>query len=123
MPDTVFIQFYGKTRSGWFDLCNGFFDTWQLCRRHGDFLWLHHLQDTDKWYTPDVYTGNRLIFSRGTAYVSASYINHLFQAYTWALEYPDIQFIVGGPVAAERCAVQLTRMNAPRTQAMSFLPK
>jgi hypothetical protein len=29
-------------------------------------------------------------------------VNHLYQSYIWAREYPDIRFIVGGPVAAER---------------------
>ena len=106
MADTLFIQFYGKTRSGWFDLCNGFSDTWKLCQRHGDFLWLPHLQDQNLWYTPQAYANNKLPLSKGIVYISASYINHLFQAYTWAVEYPGIQFIVGGPVAAERCAVK-----------------
>ena len=104
LKETVFIQFYGKTHSGWFDLCNGFSDTWQTCRSLGDFLWLPHLQDTTLWYTPKAYQDVDLPFSKGVAYVSASYINHLYQAYTWALKYPGIRFIVGGPVAAERLA-------------------
>ncbi len=40
---------------------------------------------------------------KGTVYVSASYVNHLYQTYIWATQYPEIDFIVGGPVAAERC--------------------
>ena len=40
MKDVLFIQFYGQTGSGWFDLCNGFSDTWDLCRSKGDFLWI-----------------------------------------------------------------------------------
>jgi len=104
MSDTLFIQFYGQTHSGWFDLCNGFSDVWDLCKSQGDFLWLPHVQDADKWYDPDAYGDLVLPIQKGTAYVSASYVNHLYQAYVWALQYPDIKFIVGGPVASERYA-------------------
>lgn len=104
MKDTLFIQFYGKTNSGWFDLCNGFSDTWDLCKTKGDFLWMEHNQDTDHWYDASSYGEQTLPISKGRVYVSASYVNHLYQAYTWANQYPDIDFIVGGPVAAERCA-------------------
>jgi len=103
MNDTLFIQFYGKTKSGWFDLCNGFSDTWDLCKGHGDFLWMEHEQDYDKWYDKDTYGDVPLPIKKGTVYVSASYVNHLYQAYIWAIQYPDIKFIVGGPVASERC--------------------
>ena len=103
MSDIVFIQFYGKTNSGWYDLCNGFSDTWDLCRSKGDFLWYPHVQDADLWYNPDAYGNLTLPISKGKAYVSASYVNHLYQAYVWARQYPDVEFIVGGPVASERC--------------------
>lgn len=103
MKQTLFIQFYGKTGSGWFDLCNGFSDVWDLCRTRGEFLWLPHVQDSDRWYDPDAYGSLELPVKKGKAYVSASYVNHLYQAYVWALQYPEIDFIVGGPVASERC--------------------
>ncbi|MDD9300913.1 MAG: hypothetical protein HUK40_00655 [Desulfobacter sp.] len=106
MNDTLFIQFYGKTNSGWFDLCNGFSDVWDLCKSKGDFLWMEHLQDPDLWYDAEAYGDVCLPIRKGKAYISASYINHLYQAYIWALQYPEIEFIVGGPVASERCAVE-----------------
>jgi len=43
-----------------------------------------------------------LPINKGTVYISAIYTNHLYQSYVWAKEYPNIRFIVGGPVAAER---------------------
>lgn len=104
MGDTLFIQFYGKTKSGWFDLCNGFSDVWDLCKSKGDFLWMEHEQDSDQWYEPKSYGHIPLPIRKGKVYISASYINHLYQAYLWADQYPEIQFIVGGPVASERCA-------------------
>ncbi len=103
MSDTLFIQFYTKTASGWFDLCNGFSDTWDMCSSKGDFLWMEHEKNNDKWYDEEIYQDRPLPINKGKVYVSASYVNHLFQAYTWATRYPDIDFIVGGPVAAERC--------------------
>lgn len=102
MKDTLFLQFFNKTKSGYYDLCNGFSDTWDLCRQKGDFLWVEHEPDNDKWYDEQTYMDRELPIKKGTIYISASYINQLFQAYTWATQYPDIDFIVGGPVAAER---------------------
>jgi len=105
MGDTLFIQFYNKTYSGWFDLCNGFSDTWDLCRSKGDFLWIPLDMDTDQWYDENAYTRIPLPIQKGTVYVSASYVNQLYQAFLWANQYPDITFFVGGPVASERyCA-------------------
>ncbi len=104
MKDTLFIQFYGRTGSGWFDLCNGFSDTFDLCRSKGDFLWVPLEQDTDKWYDETAYHPIFLPIEKGTVYISASYVNQLYQAYLWAVQYPDINFIVGGPVASERHA-------------------
>ena len=103
MSDTLFIQFYSKTNSGWFDLCNGFSDTWDLCQSQGDFFWMEHEADNDKWYEEATYQNRPLPIEKGKVYVSASYINQLYQAYTWANLYPDIDFIVGGPVTSERC--------------------
>ncbi|MBU1344005.1 MAG: hypothetical protein KKE44_24360 [Proteobacteria bacterium] len=104
MSDTLFIQFYSKTKSGWFDLCNGFSDTYDLCQSKGDFLWMEHEADNDKWYEESTYQNRPLPIQKGRVYISASYVNHLYQAFTWATLYPDIEFIVGGPVASERCA-------------------
>jgi hypothetical protein len=101
--DTFFIQFYSKTKSGWYDLSNGFSDTWDLCGRHGNFLWMEHEADNDRWYDEKTYRDRPLPFDKGNAYISASYINHLYQAVVWAGLYPNIKFIVGGPVASERC--------------------
>ena len=102
MADTLFIQFFSKTKSGWFDLCNGFSDTYDLCKSKGDFFWMEHEEDNDKWYEEETYRNRPLPIEKGRIYVSASYVNQLYQAYTWATLYPDIEFIVGGPVAAER---------------------
>ncbi len=103
MTDTVFIQFYSKTKSGWYDLSNGFSDTYDLCSEKGDFLWIEHEADNDKWYEEEIYQNRALPFHNGKAYVSASYVNQLYQAFIWAKQYPDIEFVVGGPVASERC--------------------
>lgn len=102
MQDTLFIQFFNKTKSGYYDLCNGFSDTWDLCREKGEFLWVEHESDNNKWYDEKIYQNRELPVKKGRIYISASYINHLFQAYTWALQYPEINFFVGCPVASER---------------------
>lgn len=100
--DTLFIQFFSPSKSGYYDLCNGFSDTYDLCRGKGDFLWLEHEPDAAKWYDASIYKNRPLPITTGTVYLSAVYLNHLYQACVWAQEYPDINFVVGGPVAAEK---------------------
>ncbi|MFH1932998.1 MAG: hypothetical protein ABIN18_15580, partial [Pseudomonadota bacterium] len=102
MRDTLFLQFYNKTKSGYFDLCNGFSDTYYLCKSKGDFFWTEHEIDRTKWYLDETYENRELPISKGTVYISAIYMNHLYQSYVWAKENPNIRFIVGGPIAAER---------------------
>lgn len=102
MDDTLFIQFYNEIKGSYFDLCNGFSDTYDLCKSKGDFYWTHHEVDHSKWHLEETYTGRALPVNKGTVYISAVYLNHLVQSYIWAKEYPNIRFIVGGPIAAER---------------------
>lgn len=104
MNDTIFLQFYNKIKDSYFDLCNGFSDTHGLCQNKGEFYWTEHEVDSAKWYAEETYEGRRLPIDKGTIYISAVYLNHLYQAYVWAREYPHIEFVVGGPVAAEQCA-------------------
>jgi len=102
MRDTLFLQFYNKTKSGYYDLCNGFSDTYDLCKSKGDFYWTEHEIDRTRWYLDETYENRELPIKKGTVYISAIYMNHLYQSYVWAKEYPNIRFIVGGPIAAER---------------------
>ena len=102
MGDTLFLQFYNQIKGSYFDLCNGFSDTHDLCTSKGDFFWIQHEVDSSRWYDEEIYANRKLPIDRGTIYISAIYLNHLYQSYVWAREYPDIQFVVGGPVAAER---------------------
>ena len=102
MGDTLFIQFYNKTKGPYFDLCNGFSDTYDLCKSKGDLYWTEHESDSKKWYLYETYANRELPINKGTVYISAIYMNHLYQSYVWAKEYPNIRFLVGGPMAAER---------------------
>jgi len=103
MRETIFLQFFNSVKESYFDLCNGFSDTYDLCAARGDFVWLTHESDTDKWYDENVYENRALPIDEGDVYLSAVYLNHLYQAYVWAKNYPKIRFVVGGPVAAEQC--------------------
>jgi len=102
MKETLFLQFYNQIKGAYYDLCNGYSDTYDLCRSKGDFFWTVHETDRGKWYDDATYIGRKLPIDKGTIYISAIYSNHLYQAYIWAQEYPEINFVVGGPVAAER---------------------
>lgn len=102
MTETLFLQFYNEIKSAYFDLGNGFSDSHDLCKSKGDFFWTEHEVDSTKWYEEETYNNRELPIKKGTVYMSALYTNHLYQSYVWAKEYPEIKFIVGGPVAAER---------------------
>ncbi len=105
MQDVLFVQFFSRSRNGYYDLANGFSDAHDLCKSKGDFCWICHESDSSLWYQESTYTGRPLPIEKGTVYVSASYINHLYQTVVWARQYPEIHFIAGGPVAsARRCA-------------------
>ncbi|MFP4256578.1 MAG: radical SAM protein [Desulfobacterales bacterium] len=102
MSDELFIQFLSRSRRGYWDLANGFSDTHDLCRSRGELWWVEHEPESEKWYMEKTYTSRELPVEKATVYVSASYINHLYQAYVWARMYPGINFVAGGPVAAAR---------------------
>lgn len=102
MRDTIFLQFYNPVKDNYYDLCNGFSDAYDLCAGKGDFLWYEHEADSTKWYDERTYQDPDMPVDSGTVYISAVYLNHLYQAVVWAGRYPNIQFVVGGPAAAER---------------------
>ena len=102
MTDTLFIQFVNQIKDTYFDLGNGFSDAYDLCKSKGDFYWMEHEVDREKWYVEETYADRKLPLSKGVVYISALYLNHLYQSYVWAKEYPNVDFVVGGPVAAER---------------------
>ena len=102
MSDSLFLQFYSQRKSKIYNLLNGFSDTYDLCLRHGDMFWMQDEIDSANWYDFDRYAEKKLPIQRGTLYVSALDVNHLYQCWVWAKQYPDIRFVVGGPVATER---------------------
>ena len=102
MSDVLFVQFFSRSKTSYWDLANGFSDTYDLCLDKGDFYWVEHEAESRKWYFEETYLHRHLPLDKGTVYISASYINHLYQAFVWAGQYPQIEFVVGGPVAASR---------------------
>ena len=86
MSDILFLQFYLNYRNS-NSFCNGFSDTYDLCKSKGDFYWVE--QETMNQI--------ELPIKKGTIYVSAYFSDHMYQVYKWAKEYPDIKFVVGGP--------------------------
>lgn len=85
--DTLFIQFYNYTGEphNYYSLQNGFSETYDFCKNKGDFLWLDSSKDII------------LPISSGTVYASVTVVSNLYQIFLLAKEYPNINFIVGGP--------------------------
>jgi hypothetical protein len=91
---TLFVQFADSSyrgKVGTLVLCNGFQHVHEQCKQRGDFFWARFCSSEEAMHA------NQLPISHGTVYVSAWYYDHLLQSYIWALNYPNIQFIVGGP--------------------------
>ena len=111
MNDTLFVQFYSRTESfnprfkniSHYEVCNGFSDTWNLCKSKGDFLWINHSKQ-EKSYGTDIIkdVDPDLPIKKGIVYVSAYYLSHLHQVLKWAIRYPNIKFIAGGPACSPK---------------------
>jgi len=108
MKDVLFIQFYSRIENinprfkgqSIYELCNGFSDTYDLCKSKGDFLWVNHSKQLKGYGNNEqIDIDISLPINQGTVYVCAYYLSQLYQAYKWALLYPDIKFIIGGPSA------------------------
>lgn len=101
MSDTYFLQFYKKVRPGTSDggyvfanprdtffyaLHNSYSDTLDLCKKHGEMIWF---EEESNPYT--------LPIEKGTLYISAVLYQHMDIISCWIDEFPDIDFVVGGP--------------------------
>jgi len=111
MNDVLFIQFYsriGNTNPRFkgqsiYDVCNGFSDTYDLCKSKGDFLWINHSKELKGYgHNEQINIDIDLPINKGTIYTSIYYISHLYQVYKWAIRYPNIKFIAGGPSANKK---------------------
>jgi radical SAM superfamily enzyme YgiQ (UPF0313 family) len=93
MSDTIFLQFYveGGIKRPDYSFYNGFSDTWNFCKQKGDFIWLD-AKNLDKVEIP---------IKKGTIYASIAFQQHFVKIYNWALQNPNVKFIVGGPFVCE----------------------
>ena len=99
MSKTLFVQFY-TNYNNILVLCNGFADTYNLCKSHGDFYWVD--QDAKNQDLP---------ISEGTIFVSVLWSEQMNQVFKWALAYPNINFIMGGPGVLSRYSLEGDRPN------------
>jgi len=86
MNNIFFIQFYSKYHTC-LSLSNGFSDAYNYCKTLGSFLWVDDTK-LNKFKIP---------IEEGTVYISSVYPNHLIQSIIWSKQYPNINFISGGP--------------------------
>lgn len=108
MTDKLFIQFYSTETNPdnkSYALNNGFSDAWDYCRYHGDMIWYEHDITTHNYLNDNLYWDYELPITKGIVYISAVYSFHLYQACVWAERYPNIHFIVGGPVVFEKPSI------------------
>lgn len=101
--DKIFVQVnskpFGMATNDW-TIYNGFSQTWDLCKAIGDFVWIEH--DYGRQFGKDLFEDDTLWhvdlpIDKGIAYVSASLSVQAYQAYIWALKYPNLKIVMGGP--------------------------
>jgi len=100
MVDTLFIQFINERispRYSSYCLGNGFSDTWKFCKNLGDFYWATAPKHTELKQMNDFPIAEDLPISSGNIYVSCFNVVNLFLVYQWAIRYPKIKIVAGGP--------------------------
>jgi len=86
--EVLFVQFWYVSRryGGARAFHNGFSHVYNQCENIGDFYWV------------ELPEGGQLPIKNGTVYVSVNTYSSLFCALSWSYEYPDVRFVVGGPL-------------------------
>ena len=119
MSNVLFLQFVTQNRFyNYYDIGNGFSDTYDFCKSKGDFYFVKHdgmvlaamgkiLTDTIEY---EKFENMKLPFTKGTIYACAMVIPHMYQLWVWAKKYPNIKFIVGGPGAFSKMYVKTKKM-------------
>jgi len=87
--DKLFIMFHKESKNlfglkGIQSFQNGFSHTWNNCKKQGDMIWLKHGED------PPI--------TKGTIFVSTWYKADGLEAERWALENPNLNVVIGGPL-------------------------
>jgi hypothetical protein len=98
--NTVFVQFINYRYSYQYAaacLGNGFSTALEYCKDKGDVVWSKSITYVEGAKTSDIDLVEPPI-KKGRMYVSCLYMVHLYQAYMWANEYPNLKVICGGPV-------------------------
>jgi hypothetical protein len=100
MSDKIFVQFYNirnAKRLQSYTFSNGFSEAWSLCKNLGDFYWV----DTPQYLENGIMDQEPNVpcppIKKGNVYVSCFNVINTYIVYKWAMEKPDIKFLVGGP--------------------------
>jgi len=100
MSDNLFIQFYNirnAKRHTCYTFSNGFSEAWSLCKQIGDFYWSDTPQYLENGYMDEEPNVPPPPIEKGNAYVSCFNVINCFIVYKWALEKPNVNFLIGGP--------------------------
>lgn len=107
-----FVQFFSKIKYSHptyplniYELCNGFSDTWDLCKKMGNIIWIEHRLQEKTLGKSNLETYIEFPQKADEIYVSAFYISQLNQALLWAKEMPETKVIVGGPAALPKAFI------------------
>jgi hypothetical protein len=98
--DTLFIQFMNKrVAPKYSSYCfgNGFSDTWYFCKDKGDFYWASAPQFIESGNMSNDPVSEDLPISKGNLFVSCFNVVNLFSTYQWAIRYPNLSIVAGGP--------------------------
>jgi hypothetical protein len=108
---TAFLQFANLMKFNglnYIGLGNGFSDTWDFCKDHGEFKWFFQryttkseqqkIEEAKIWCS----NANPPITTENLVYCSAINIINLYQIYVWSRKFRDVTFVVGGPAVCSK---------------------
>jgi hypothetical protein len=100
MPDKLFVQFSNirnAKRHTSYTFSNGFSEAFSLCKNLGDFYW----SDSPQYLESGIMDQEPNIpcppLNKGNIYASCFNVVNTYIVYKWAIEKPNVNFLVGGP--------------------------
>ena len=93
--DNVFLQFYYNKGDDNYTFLNGFSDTWNFCKSKGDFEWIYFPYNSMDELKVDADIS--IPIKKGNVYASILVDYQIEAINNISLEYPDVNFIIGGP--------------------------
>jgi len=117
----VFLQFYylppHSLLTPYYAVQNGFSSVLEDCKQAGEVMWIEYNIASTIQETLKLQGEFKLPAKADEVFVSCWLYTQLYLVYLWALKYPEITFIVGGPTV--RAAPPILLFNLPENMVFN----